>query len=84
MTIDNLKNPHQDSKKQAAKWWALASAMLVVSALPCPECGTPLGLHIWPLLPLVTAIRMAVRQSKSTEQAVVDDESFSQPASEEA
>ncbi len=84
MNIDNLKNPHQDNKKQATKWWALAGAMLVASALPCPECGSPLGLHIWPLLPLVTAIRMAVRQTKSTEQATVDDESFSQPASEEA
>lgn len=35
----------------------VAGTLLVIDILPCPKCGTPLALHIWPLLPLFVTIR---------------------------
>jgi hypothetical protein len=49
-------------------------ALLITSVLPCPECGAPLALHIWPLLPLFIAIRLATRRIRSGQQNDTDGE----------
>jgi hypothetical protein len=38
-------------------WWPIFGSLLASSAVPCPECGAPLALHIWPLLLLLVMVR---------------------------
>jgi hypothetical protein len=45
------------TRRQSVKWWKAIGALLASSAVPCPECGTPLALHIWPLLLLLVVAR---------------------------
>jgi len=47
----------QMTRRQSVKWWTAIGALLALSAVPCPECGTPLALHIWPLLLLLVVAR---------------------------
>jgi hypothetical protein len=44
----DLQKPKMIKAKQAVKWRRILTIALL--ALPCPECGTPLALHIWPLI----------------------------------
>ena len=41
-------------KKRFWKRWGKVGLLLGVGLLPCPDCGTPLVVHHWPLALLVT------------------------------
>jgi len=45
----------------AGQLWLALAAFLGIGMLPCPECGTPMILHLWPLAGLI-AIVQALRQ----------------------
>jgi hypothetical protein len=54
-----------------ARWWLLTAALLGVGMLPCPECGAPVILHIWPiagLLLVVRALKRRYRDKSPTEK----------------
>jgi len=82
MMTNPLNQPHKVTQKPAARWWVLSGALLVTSILPCPECGTPLGWHIWPLLPLFAVIRLALRRAPAGEPTPADNV-VTAPVSEE-
>ena len=64
----------QMARGQSARWWTTIGALLASSAVPCPECGAPLALHIWPLvLLLVIARAMAGRRSRLSQGGSVVD-----------
>jgi hypothetical protein len=43
-------------------------------AVPCPECGGPLALHLWPLIALLIAARARPSQNdKKTTQGTLSD-----------
>ncbi|MGQ9503252.1 MAG: hypothetical protein ACUVSB_14475 [Anaerolineae bacterium] len=44
-------------RRRTTGWWLIFGSLLASSAVPCPECGAPLALHIWPLLLLVVMVR---------------------------
>jgi hypothetical protein len=55
----------QMARGQSTRWWTAFGALLASSAAPCPECGAPLALHIWPLLLLLVIARaMAGRRAQ--------------------
>ena len=65
----NLVAPLRQMAGRPSKWWAAIGALLVSSSVPCPECGAPLALHIWPLLMLVVIVRtMAGRRARASQQ----------------
>jgi hypothetical protein len=67
------------SKKRSAEWWAVFGALLAASAVPCPECGGPLALHLWPLIALLIAARAIAgrarpsQNDKKTTQGTLSD-----------
>jgi len=54
-------------RKSAAKLWLAAGGLLGVSLLPCPECGTPLIFHVWPLAGLVLLARAIRKHAQGKE-----------------
>lgn len=72
MTTDLEENHPDRGTREGVKRWVTAGVLLVVSILPCPECGTPLALHIWPLLPLFAFIRAARRRRADDGQTGID------------
>jgi hypothetical protein len=44
--------------------------MLGVGALPCPDCGTPMIFHIWPIAGLVLAVRAIKKRYREEEQFI--------------
>ena len=73
MTGDTGKHTRRETTPRF-KGWVMFGALLITSVLPCPECGAPLALHIWPLLPLFIAIRLATRRIRSGQQNDTDGE----------
>jgi hypothetical protein len=73
-----MNNKAWGSKKRSAEWWAVFGALLAASAVPCPECGGPLVLHIWPLVALLIIARAIAgrarpSQNKRTTQDALSD-----------
>ena len=62
---DNNKS-HRHSynrwKKFTAKGWLIAGSLLGAGLIPCPDCGTPMIFHVWPLAGLVLLAR-AIRKN---------------------
>lgn len=52
-----------------ARWWVLTAALLGVGMLPCPGCGTPVILHIWPIAGLVMVVRVLKRRYRNASPA---------------
>jgi len=50
------------------KWWLITGSLLGVGMLPCPECGTPLIFHVWPIAGLVLVARMMRKRYQEKEQ----------------
>jgi hypothetical protein len=52
----------------------LAGGLLGVGALPCPDCGTPMIFHIWPLAGLLIvfqAMRKRMAAKRKPEDSLV-------------
>jgi hypothetical protein len=62
-----MNNKAWGSKKRSTEWWAVFGALLAASAVPCPECGGPLVLHIWPLVALLIAARAIAGRARSSQ-----------------
>ena len=43
-------------------------SLLGVGMLPCPECGTPLIFHVWPIAGLVLVVRIMRKRYQEKEQ----------------
>jgi len=50
--------------KQIIKWTAVGGSLLTLSAMPCPECGAPLGIHLLPVAVLFIAARAVARRAR--------------------
>jgi hypothetical protein len=48
-----------------ARWWVATAALLGVGMLPCPECGAPVILHIWPIAGLLLIVRVLRRRYRN-------------------
>jgi hypothetical protein len=64
---DDPQSPRQETQKRSPNWWAVFGALLVAIAVPCPECGGPLVLHIWPLVALLIAARALAGHARPSE-----------------
>ena len=61
------ESPCQETKNRSPNGWAVFGALLAASAVPCPECGGPLALHIWPLVLLVILARALAGRPRPSE-----------------
>ena len=52
-----IRRMYKRLTKSTAKFWLAAVGLLAVSFLPCPECGTPMIFHAWPLVGFVLLAR---------------------------
>jgi hypothetical protein len=48
-----------------ARWWVATGTLLGVGMLPCPECGTPMLCHLWPIIGLVLVVRVLRRRYRN-------------------
>jgi hypothetical protein len=65
-----IKRLYQRFKVSSARGWMIIGAMLGICALPCPECGTPLIFHGWPIAGLVLAVRALKKHYQEKKQVV--------------
>ncbi len=73
----NHNKPLDQKAGQSRSWWAAMIGLLTASAVPCPECGGPLALHIWPLILVFIAVRALVTRSAKNDQNALDNQSDS-------
>lgn len=59
--MDRLNRLRKRLSGSAARLWLALLAFMGIGMLPCPECGTPMILHIWPLAGVVAMIQMLRR-----------------------
>jgi hypothetical protein len=52
-----------------ARWWLLTTALLGAGMLPCPECGTPMLFHLWPIAGLILLVRVLKRRYRDVSPA---------------
>lgn len=52
----------------ATHLWLSLLAFLGVGLLPCPECGSPMILHIWPLAGIVAMVQALRRYYRSKKE----------------
>jgi hypothetical protein len=68
------------------KGMLLAGTFLGIGALPCPDCGTPMIFHIWPVAGLLV-IAQFVRKRRDKEREIENTQSlpvrFGTPLGEE-
>jgi hypothetical protein len=53
------------------KGMLMVGAFLGVGALPCPDCGTPMIFHIWPIAGLLVVVQV-IRKRKGEEHKLPD------------
>jgi hypothetical protein len=46
----------------------MTGSLLGVGMLPCPECGTPMIFHIWPLAGIVLVVQAMKKRAQKEEQ----------------
>jgi hypothetical protein len=51
-------------KKRPFTRWAMSIALLGAGAAPCPDCGMPLAVHLWPLALLLAVMRLVTRRTR--------------------
>ncbi|MBN1937377.1 MAG: hypothetical protein JW934_22160 [Anaerolineae bacterium] len=57
----------------AVQLWLALLAFLSIGMLPCPECGTPMILHIWPLAGIVAMVQALRRHYQRRQTAQRQD-----------
>jgi hypothetical protein len=53
-----IKRIYQRIKGFSIKGWMIIGGALGICVLPCPECGTPIILHIWPIAIPILVVRV--------------------------
>lgn len=61
------KRAYNRLSKSTAKLWLTAGGLLGAGMLPCPDCGTPMVFHVWPLVGFVLVAR-AIRKRTQTKE----------------
>jgi hypothetical protein len=64
-----IQRMYQRFKGSSIRVWMIIGGALGISALPCPECGTPLIFHIWPIALPILAVR-ALKKRYKEEKAI--------------
>jgi hypothetical protein len=59
-----IQRVYQRFKGSSIRVWMIIGGALGISALPCPECGTPLIFHIWPVALPILALRLLKKRYK--------------------
>jgi len=54
--------------RSKAKWWLMLGGFLGAGMLPCPECGTPIIFHVWPLAGMVLVAQAIKKRAQKAEQ----------------
>ena len=73
--MDDKERPRPGNERRSVKQWAIVGMLLVTSAVPCPECGGPLALHIWPLIALILVARGVAGRTRPGDEREMPDES---------
>ncbi|NMC12595.1 MAG: hypothetical protein GYA34_06900 [Chloroflexi bacterium] len=55
-------------KKSTAKLWFILGGLIGIGMLPCPECGTPMIFHVWPLAGIVLVVQMMKKRYQQNGQ----------------
>ncbi len=63
-----IRRMYKRLTRSTAKWWLIMGSLLGVSMLPCPECGTPMIFHIWPLAGIVLVVQAMKKRAQKEEQ----------------
>jgi len=73
------------SRYKVARLWLAVGGLLVGSLLPCPECGTPLAWHLWPVLGGIALLHTLRRRFKQLpgQPPQLEADSLSRPNSPE-
>ena len=50
--------------KRSVHWWAAAAVLVGAGMAPCPECGMPLAVHLWPLALLLAVARLVADRTR--------------------
>jgi len=50
-----------------AKFWLVLGGLLGIGLLPCPECGTPMIFHVWPLAGMVLVVQAMKKCAQEAE-----------------
>jgi hypothetical protein len=62
---DDLDQPlDQKNKERPFTRWVMVVALLGAGATPCPECGMPLAVHLWPLALLLVVARVVADRAR--------------------
>jgi hypothetical protein len=56
---------YQSLKGSSMRVWMVIVGALGISILPCPECGTPIILHVWPIALPILAVRAMKKRYKA-------------------
>jgi len=51
--------------KRATNTWVMVLTLIGVGAAPCPECGMPFAIHLWPLALLLAVTRFLADRARS-------------------
>jgi len=68
-----IRRMYKRLARSKAKWWLMLGGFLGAGMLPCPECGTPMILHVWPLAGMVLvaqAIKKRAQRKEPTDSDV--------------
>jgi len=77
---DDKERPRPGDERRSVKQRAIVGMLLVTSAVPCPECGGPLVLHIWPLIALILVARGVAGRARPDDEREMPNESFDSAA----
>lgn len=53
-------------RNRLIRTWGRVAALLGVGMMPCPDCGTPMIFHIWPLAGLLILSKIIRKKTAGT------------------
>jgi hypothetical protein len=61
---DQTRGSSLRAGKRSARWWVAVAVLLGAGIAPCPDCGLPLAIHLWPLAVLMAIVHLIARRSR--------------------
>ncbi len=68
----NLKSIPILIKRKAFRFLLVMSGLLGIGILPCPDCGSPMIVHLWPLA-LLYSLRHFLHHHREKTRFLLDD-----------